>query len=364
MAYTRPNPIKEYYIAYFDILGYKEFFRQHPDKVPALLNSIHEAIQRTKEHINILSKSPLLGEYAKIEIKERVFSDNILLCMETTDLMIEPVRLLAFIKAVSDIQRGFILYYGLFVRGGIVKGHLSFNDDYIFGQGLIDAVEIEETAKYPRILISPEIVKNLNDTKFCSPEAIEHALKTVEKLKNGESVSDEEVKQCTAANSNCFLDKLFQYLNEYIVIPWEDSCWVVNYLHIIHISNIIDPSVIEQFQKALRIASPKDAEVFIPETTENQGQEKITSDTIFKAHKETVQSKLKEYGNYQDIDLSNVKAAELREKILKKYIWVMAFHNRVCRAAQNPENIILTRLNCDTRFLKTTIEVVEDEPKA
>lgn len=79
MSYTRPNPIKEYYIAYFDILGYKEFFRQHPDKVPALLNSIHEAIQRTKEHINILSKSPLLGEYAKIEIKERVFRQHITL---------------------------------------------------------------------------------------------------------------------------------------------------------------------------------------------------------------------------------------------------------------------------------------------
>ena len=43
---------------------------------------------------------------------------------------------------------------------------------------------------------------------------------------------------------------------------------------------------------------------------------------------------LKEYGNYDDIALDNIKAAEAREKILKKYIWVMTFHNRVCRKAQ------------------------------
>ena len=142
MAYSVPNLIKEYYIAYFDILGYKEFFRQHPDKVPELLNSIHNAIQRTKEHISILRQSPLLGEFAQIDIRERLFSDNILLCMETSDDRLEPVRSLAFIKAVSDIQRGFVLDYGLFVRGGIVKGQLSFNDDYVFGQGVIDAVSM------------------------------------------------------------------------------------------------------------------------------------------------------------------------------------------------------------------------------
>jgi len=363
MEHSAPNPIKEYYIAYFDILGYKEFFRQHADKVPELLNSIHDAIQRTKAHISILKQSPLLGEFAQINIKERVFSDNILLCMETTEEVLEPVRLLAFIKAVSDIQRGFILHYGLFVRGGIVKGQLSFNDDYVFGQGVIDAVSMEEMAQYPRILIRGDIVNELNNTRFCSEEAYERALKTVEKLKKGENASEEDIKQCAVANNNCFIDRLFQYINEYIVVPWDDDCWVVNYLHIIDMTDIIEPTVIKQFCKALLTASPKDAEKFIPEAN-NQDQQKQSFELILQTHKRIVQFELKEYGNYDDIALDNIKAAEAREKILKKYIWVMTFHNRVCRKAQKTEHIILTRCNCDTRFLKTTIEVLEDQPKA
>lgn len=31
--YKQPDPIKEYYIAYFDLLGYKKFFQSYPDKV-------------------------------------------------------------------------------------------------------------------------------------------------------------------------------------------------------------------------------------------------------------------------------------------------------------------------------------------
>ena len=363
MAYSVPNLIKEYYIAYFDILGYKEFFRQHPDKVPELLNSIHDAIQRTKEHISILRQSPLLGEFAQIDIRERLFSDNILLCMETSDDRLEPVRSLAFIKAVSDIQRGFVLDYGLFVRGGIVKGQLSFNDDYVFGQGVIDAVSMEGTAQYPRILISKDIVNELNNTRFCSHKAYEHALKIVEKMKNGENVSEEDAKQCAVANNNCFLDQLFQYLNKDIMVSWDDNCWVVNYLYIIDLSSIIAPDVIEQFSKAVLTASPKDAEMFMPKAN-IQDQQKQTQELFLQAHKRIVQNKLKEFGNYVDIALENIKEAETREKILKKYIWAMAYHNRVCRSVQKMDYFISTICNCDTRFLIKTIEVVEDEPKA
>ena len=44
---NEPNPIKKYYIAYFDILGYKAYFQENGDKVPAFLNMIHTAMQRT-----------------------------------------------------------------------------------------------------------------------------------------------------------------------------------------------------------------------------------------------------------------------------------------------------------------------------
>lgn len=41
------EPIKEYYIAYFDLLGYKDFFRNCPDKVGDFLQIIHDAVSNT-----------------------------------------------------------------------------------------------------------------------------------------------------------------------------------------------------------------------------------------------------------------------------------------------------------------------------
>lgn len=36
----QPEPIKEYYIAYFDLLGYKHFFQTHPDKAGDFLQTM------------------------------------------------------------------------------------------------------------------------------------------------------------------------------------------------------------------------------------------------------------------------------------------------------------------------------------
>jgi len=46
----KAEPIKEYYIAYFDLLGYKEFFRNYPDKVENFLQVIYEAISLTTSY--------------------------------------------------------------------------------------------------------------------------------------------------------------------------------------------------------------------------------------------------------------------------------------------------------------------------
>ena len=55
VANSKPNPINEYYIAYFDILGYKEFFETQPEKVADFLQMIHDVIQRTNGHIRLRS---------------------------------------------------------------------------------------------------------------------------------------------------------------------------------------------------------------------------------------------------------------------------------------------------------------------
>ena len=45
---VKPAPIKEYYIAYFDLLGYKEFFRTKPEQVEQFLEDINLASEIQK----------------------------------------------------------------------------------------------------------------------------------------------------------------------------------------------------------------------------------------------------------------------------------------------------------------------------
>lgn len=68
------EPIKEYYIAYFDLLGYKKFFQSNPDKVEDFLQIIHKAISNTKNYIQEVSSSPVGGKLGKLFIRTKVFS--------------------------------------------------------------------------------------------------------------------------------------------------------------------------------------------------------------------------------------------------------------------------------------------------
>ena len=41
---NKPNSMSKYYIAYFDILGYREYFNENPNRIENFLNVINEAI--------------------------------------------------------------------------------------------------------------------------------------------------------------------------------------------------------------------------------------------------------------------------------------------------------------------------------
>ena len=41
--------LKEYYIAYLDLLGYKDFFKENPDSVSEFFNDIKSAIAEAKK---------------------------------------------------------------------------------------------------------------------------------------------------------------------------------------------------------------------------------------------------------------------------------------------------------------------------
>ena len=354
MENNKPEELKEYYIAYFDILGYREYFKQQPDKIPSLLENIHDVISNSKKFIDMINNSPILNNIGAIEIKTKIFSDNILMCMEIHSGLMESLRLLTFLKIISDIQRSFILDYGLFVRGSIVKGRLSFNEFYVFGQGLIDAVEIEETAIYPRIIISEELVNYFLTNAFLREEEKRKLTDMISSLQQNEQIRDQE------HNFNLEIQNDIQLYNSLVIISkllffkWKDNNWILSYINMIEKPSIFQNIPTDKILDAIKIFSPTDYDNL---SVSNQS---YGIDDILEKHKKTVKNQLQKFGKNNDIETGDCKSAESREKILKKYIWVMTYHNLMCDLYDHPEHKILSRCNLDVRFLKNTIEVIDD----
>lgn len=189
----KPNEIKEYYIAYFDILGYQAFFKETPEKANEFLETVDSVISNTLYTVKRANNSQLASQYANLNIQYRIFSDNILLCIEVgNDNVIEKARLIAFMSIISTIQRGFIADYGLFVRGGFTMGNLSINENYIFGEGLIEAVNIEERTFHPRIAVSDKIINRLDSLQIYSKDEFDRAVLIEKRLNTSEDVTEEE----------------------------------------------------------------------------------------------------------------------------------------------------------------------------
>jgi len=151
---------KECYVAYIDILGYKQFFEKYPDKIDLLLDAISNAYQ------NILRGLSLVNHfyyYMDKKIELRCFSDNLLLYCEAPKENNFRPTLLVLMEVVKEIQRILLLDYGLMVRGAITKGQFAANNFFVFGRALIESVVSEESlAKYPRVILTQAVIDDVN----------------------------------------------------------------------------------------------------------------------------------------------------------------------------------------------------------
>lgn len=348
------EPIKEYYIAYFDLLGYKDFFQSHPDKVENFLQVIHEAISLTSDYIHKVNSSPVATDVGHLFIQTKVFSDNILLCLETTTTNIEYPRFLAFLTIVADIQRNFILKYGLFLRGGITIGELSFNEDFVFGQGLIDAVALEEAAIYPRIIMGQAVLSCVSQLHFIRESDLDRACDIENRAHSGEDISDEELAFCNSIMPAVNMEKFYLQWRNYLLFPVLDGAVVLNYLYCLDLNKMLGQTAIGQILDFLKTFSPNDYQR-LGNLGPNQKQR-------LQQHKAHIIQKISEFGKYDDLDISATKDADIREHILKKYLWVLMFHNYVCMAYGIPDCRIKSGSTCDIRFMKMTAEIYEDDP--
>lgn len=142
--------LDEYYILYFDVLGYCNKIYA---KEKTFLEDIQNLVLRSTEK--------------DWEVTIRIFSDNVLVCKKCK----EPNALRFVCHYAARIQELMLRNNALLLRGAITKGNLYIDDKFVYGTGLVDAVKLEESvAKYPRIII---------DEKLKGEEYIKHSKHTV-----------------------------------------------------------------------------------------------------------------------------------------------------------------------------------------
>lgn len=139
-----------YCIAYLDILGAKDKICN--DKDFDFLNHLNMFMEDAIEE----SGKGIFPRKEEIFIK--IFSDNILLAIELkeNDEQREHKITILF-NTVANIYNE-VLRYGHLMRGAIVEGEFFYNENIVYGKGLVEAVNIEENiAKVPRILVKTKV---------------------------------------------------------------------------------------------------------------------------------------------------------------------------------------------------------------
>ena len=154
MSETCKPELKNYYIAYFDILGYKAFFEDEKNDHHKFLQDILAMVDDVKNNLEDAEK------YYIEKIQFRVYSDNFLFYFEEEkqEKFADFNALSSLAALLSSIQIKILEKYSILIRGAITKGEFFADKDIVFGQALIRAVELENSvAVYPRIIVDKNI---------------------------------------------------------------------------------------------------------------------------------------------------------------------------------------------------------------
>lgn len=148
--------LRTYYIAYFDILGYKAFFDNNStEEIWELLNS------------NISIANDIVRKTANGKFLIKSFSDNFMILLDAQNGADEYTAINYLSKLVAILQLRFIEKYSILVRGSITKGEIYIDDNIVFGQGLINAVSLENTANFPRVIVDSNTINVEICGKLC-----------------------------------------------------------------------------------------------------------------------------------------------------------------------------------------------------
>ena len=153
--YPKPEP-QRCIICYIDLLGTKNNIdtSNSKDEFECIYNAFEMAMC-------VEAKMKIFGE-----LQFKIFSDNILI-VHSVDSTDDIKCIYEAYRNLSHFLKSFLLDLiskGLLCRGGITFGEIAIDEIMVWGKGLSEVVKLEENvAVYPRIIISPKLIKIFND---------------------------------------------------------------------------------------------------------------------------------------------------------------------------------------------------------
>ena len=189
-------------------------------------------------------------------------------------------------------------------------------------------------------------------THFVKPEDLRRACEIENRAHAGEGVSDEELEFCNTILPAVNAEKFYLMWRDVLILKTADDAIVLNYLYCLDRENVVDQITMEQVLEFVK--------KFFPDDYQRLGQESLNQKQLLEQHKIHIINKINEFGSYDDLAVSAIEEASQREHILKKYMWVVSFHNHACMKNKLPECMIKYCSDCDIRFMRIKISIIED----
>ncbi len=222
---------KDMYVAYLDILGFKELVGS--ESCDAIYN-IFEEVKETELISPIYFMNDPELNYPLDSVKKYIMSDSIVMYIEAK----KKNALNALVKQCSLMANCLLSReQPVLIRGGISRGKFYRKKYIAFGPALVSAYNIENMTKYPRIMIHEDIISeykaDYNNKQFIYIEDNnnyvsywfafdkEKKYSIAEKIKNAEKLLKESINKTDKEDE---IKKLKSVLEkyEYIVTKLED----------------------------------------------------------------------------------------------------------------------------------------------
>lgn len=200
--------LKEGICIFIDILGYG-------NKLRGVKKNNIEQMEFEQYCTTVCRENNYLKEICNIfEADIKIFSDNIVISICATTKNLNNFHFL--LDHLIDYQKS-LIEGNYFLRGGIAKGSLYHDKDFIYGLALVDAVKLEKETCYPFVSISDDILKMLDENNAIDDNDAKFGVPII-----------------NVTNQNFFLDYLFTMISK------SNSDPQINYQFLSHHKSIIE----------------------------------------------------------------------------------------------------------------------------